>query len=56
MNRMIDIFSTLGDRLSHFGKDSTSQEVMRRAMEENHWFSQNDILMAIERKKLQGKK
>ena len=48
MNRMIDIFSTLGDRLSHFGKDSTSQEVMRRAMEENHWFSQSDILMAIE--------
>ena len=48
MKRMIDIFSTLGDRLSHFGKDSTSQEVMRRAMEENHWFSQSDILMAIE--------
>ena len=48
MNRMIDIFSTLGDRLSHFGKDSTSQEVMHRVMEENHWFSQSDILMAIE--------
>ena len=48
MKRMIDIFSTLGDRLSHFGKDSTSQEVMRRAMEENHWFSQGDILMAVE--------
>ena len=48
MNRMIDIFSTLGDRLSHFGKDSTSQEVMRRAMEDNPWFSQSDILMAIE--------
>lgn len=48
MKRMIDIFSTLGDRLSHFGKDSTSQEVMRRAMEENHWFSENDILMAVD--------
>ena len=48
MKRMIDIFSTLSDRLSHFGKDSTSQEVMRRAMEENHWFSQGDILMAVE--------
>ena len=48
MKLMIDIFATLGDRLSHFGKDSTSQEVMCRAMEGNPWFSESDILMAIE--------
>lgn len=48
MNRMIDIFSTLSDSLSHFGKDSTSQEMIHRAMAENPWFSECDILMAVE--------
>ena len=45
---MIDIFSTLSDSLSHFGKDSTSQEMIHRAMAENPWFSECDILMAVE--------
>ena len=45
---MIDIFSTLGGRLSHFGKDTTSPEVIRRAMADNPWFSENDIIMAVE--------
>lgn len=45
---MIDIFSTLGGRLSHFGKNTTSPEVIRRAMADNPWFSENDIIMAVE--------
>lgn len=48
MDRMIDIFSSLGNRLSHFGKDSASLEVIHRAMVENPWFSKADILMAID--------
>lgn len=48
MKRMIDIFTTLGERLSTFGKDSFSLEVIRRAMAENPWFAESDILMAID--------
>ena len=47
MKQMIDIFATLGERLVNFGKDSSSQEVIHRAMEENPWFSEDDILMAV---------
>lgn len=47
MNHTIEIFATLGERLNSFGKDSTSQEVMRHAMEQNEWFSEKDILLAI---------
>lgn len=48
MKHLIDIFASLGERLSTFGKDSSSQEVIRRAMAENPWFTKEDILMAID--------
>lgn len=48
MNNTIEIFATLGNRLKNFGKDSTSVEVIRRAMEQNEWFCERDILLAVE--------
>ena len=48
MRSMIDIFATLGDRLKNFGKDNTSLEVIHRAMEDNSWFSTDDILQAVD--------
>lgn len=48
MNRTIDIFATLGERLSNFGKESSSQEVIRRAMEQNEWFTFDDIMLAVD--------
>ena len=48
MKSMINIFATLGERLENFGKEPSSQEVIRRAMEENTWFSEGDILMAVD--------
>lgn len=48
MEKMIEIFSALGERLEHFGEEHTSQEVMRRAIEENGWFSSHDILLAVD--------
>ena len=47
MDKMIEIFSELGKRLEHFGEEHTSQEVVRRAIEENEWFTREDILLAI---------
>lgn len=48
MRSIIDTFAALGDRLENFGKDNTSLEVIRRAKEENSWFSTDDILQAID--------
>ena len=47
MEKMIEIFSELDKRLEHFGEEHSSQEVMRRAIEENEWFTRKDILLAI---------
>lgn len=48
MNHTIEIFATLGNRLKDFGKDSATLEVMHRAMEQNEWFCERDILLAVE--------
>ena len=48
MERMIEIFSALGERLEHFCEEPSSQEAMRRAIEENGWFSSHDILLAVD--------
>ena len=38
----------LGERLSSFGRDAHSQEVIRRAMAENEWFTERDVRQAID--------
>ena len=48
MKQMTEIFVTLGERLKTFGKDKTSQEVICRAMQQNEWFTSDDILLAVE--------
>ena len=48
MEKMIEIFSALGKRLENFGEESTSQEIVRRAIEENAWFNRHDILLAVD--------
>ena len=41
---MIEKFVALGERLRGFGGDDTSRDVMRRAVEQNPWFTEEDIL------------
>lgn len=48
MRQMTDIFATLGERLKHFGENNSSQEVIRRAIEQNEWFMRDDIMLAVE--------
>lgn len=44
----IEIFVELGRLLRHFGDDETTRKVMREAIDANEWFSERDILMAVE--------
>ena len=48
MKRMIEIFSELGERLQHFGDDDSSREVIAEAIAQNSWFTERDILRAID--------
>lgn len=45
---MIDKFVALGERLRGFGGDDLSRDVMRRAIEQNPWFTEEDILRAVD--------
>lgn len=45
---MVEIFSELGARFARFGSDDVSRSVIARAVAENEWFSEEDILYSIE--------
>ena len=48
MRGIIDIFSTLSDRLSGFGHSEDSRNIIRAAVECNPWFTDGDIRNAME--------
>ncbi len=48
MKHIIDIFSTLGERLVHFGDDESSNRIIDEAIAANGWFTRKDILRAVE--------
>lgn len=48
MQRTIEIFTTLGERLATFGKDETSARIIADAVAENGWFTPKDILQAVD--------
>lgn len=48
MQRTIEIFTTLGERLTTFGKDETTARIIEDAVAENGWFTQRDILQAVD--------
>ena len=48
MKSWVEIFGALGSRLSEFGDDDASREVVAQAMAENEWFSEDDIRYAVE--------
>ena len=48
MKSRVDIFSELGARLATFGSDDESRSIIARAVAENDWFSEEDILYAVE--------
>ena len=48
MNRMIDILAELGHRLQEFGDDERTSSVVAEAVEQNEWFSREDILMSVD--------
>ena len=48
MKRVSEIFSTLGRRLDGFGSDAATRSCIDRAIEANGWFTQRDILRAVD--------
>ena len=48
MINRIDIFAELGVRLRSFGKEPHTQRIIDEAIEQNEWFSCEDILLAID--------
>lgn len=48
MKSVVDIFVELGARLRGFGDDDASREVMRQAVEHNPWFTERDIVRAVD--------
>ena len=48
MNRMVDIFVTLGRQLEDFGRTSATAEVVRRAADENPWFLPQEIVRSVD--------
>ena len=48
MKSIIDIFTTLGYRLRGFGNSEENREVMTAAVEGNPWFTEQDIIDAVE--------
>ena len=48
MNRYIEIFASLGQALTNFGKEARSRAVIAEAESENGWFTATDICRAIE--------
>ena len=48
MRDITNIFATLGDRLQGFGQSEDSQRVIASAIEGNPWFTERDIISAVE--------
>lgn len=50
MNReqIIHLFVTLGERFVHFGEDAASRQAIADAIAANSWFSEREILHAVE--------
>ncbi len=48
MKSVSEIFSTLGRRLDGFGSDAATRSCIDRAIEANGWFTQRDILRAVD--------
>ena len=48
MKHIVDIFSSLGERLTRFGGDDASNSVIDEAIAANGWFTRADILRAVE--------
>ena len=48
MSNIIDIFVTLGERLRGFGIDEESRTLIDSAIEQNAWFTEQDIHNAVE--------
>ena len=47
MRNIVDIFATLGERLRTFGTTAEDCALMEQAMEQNPWFTREDILHAL---------
>ncbi|MBR4995739.1 MAG: aldehyde dehydrogenase [Alistipes sp.] len=45
---MLDVFVELGRRFEAFGKDDCTAQIVAHAASENEWFSESDILMAVD--------
>ena len=48
MKHIVDTFSALGERLTHFGNDENSNRIIEEAIAANGWFTRTDILRAVE--------
>lgn len=48
MRSITNIFITLGERLREFGHSETSRAVISSAVEANPWFTERDIISAVE--------
>ena len=48
MNRRIDCFATLGERLEAFGRTPQTAQVVRRAAAANPWFLPQEIVRSVE--------
>lgn len=48
MKHIVDIFTTLGERLASFGGDDKSHSIIEDAIAVNGWFTRVDILRAVE--------
>lgn len=48
MKHIVDIFSALGEQLTHFGGDDASNRIIDEAIAANGWFTRADILRAVE--------
>ena len=47
MTTPIYIYKTLGERLSDFGRTEATMSIIQRAIAENAWFTEGDILRAV---------
>lgn len=47
MKKTVDCFVELGERLARFGSTAPTQEIIRRAVARNGWFSPEEILHAV---------
>ena len=45
---VINIFAELGHRLESFGNEESSRHIIAKAIAENGWFTEEDILRSVE--------